>query len=129
LTTHLIVRDRSGQPVHIPISSIPEEIRPDNWFENPDWRHRPDSGELEPLVRAFFSDEPLDQEAIAKLAQYIVDYAAFIAVGTYIFSGGRGVEYNAEVLKRLRELRGRATSKENIREMIDVGMDYALDFF
>jgi len=123
------VRDRAGNPVYIPISSIPEAIQPDNWFENPDWRYRPDRGDLEPLVRALFKDEPLNQKSIAKLAQYIVDYAASIAVGTYILSGGGGVEYNAEVLKRLRELRGRATSRENVREMIVVGMDYALDFF
>ena len=129
MTTHLIVRNRAGNPIYIPISSIPEAIRPDNWFENPDWRYRPDRGDLEPLVKALFKDEPLDQEAIAKLAQYIVDYAASIAVGTYIFSGGGGVEYNAEIIRRLKELRDGATSRENITEMIDVGMDYALDFF
>ena len=45
------MRDRwTGKSVPIPVSSIPEEIRPDNWFENPYWRHRPDGEDLDGLV-------------------------------------------------------------------------------
>lgn len=127
----LIVRDRrTGQPVAIPISSIPAEIRPDNWFENPDWRHRPDRGDLEPMVRALFSQDFLGPRSIQALAQYIVDYACHIAVAAYLFGGGEGsLEFNVECIRKLRALQAAARDKRNIKEMIRVGMDYALDPF
>ena len=59
----MIVRDRrTGRPVAIPISKIPEEIRPDNWFENAYWRHRPDGEDLEPLIIRVFVDTGIDFE-------------------------------------------------------------------
>lgn len=127
----IVVRDRrTGRPVQIPVSFIPEAIRPDNWFENPYWRYRPDGEDLEPLIQALFADAPLELEQIKKLAQYILDYACHIATAAYIFGGGReSVEYNSEAVARLRALARMATTKEHIREMIRVGMEYALDPF
>jgi len=130
-TRSLIVRDRrTGKPVTIPISSIPAEIRPDNWFENGYWRYRPDKEDLEPLIQALFSQDFLGPRSIEVLAQYIVDYACHIAVAAYIFGGGpETLEFNVECIKKLRELREKAQDKRDIREMIRVGMDYALDPF
>jgi len=127
----LIVRDRhTSKPISIPTSSIPPEIQPDNWFSNPDWRWRPDRGDLEPLIRKLFARESLGPQTIQKLAQYIVDYACHIAVAAYIFGGGHEtLEFNAECVKKLRAIRDRAKTKKDIREMIHVGMDYALDPF
>ena len=123
---YLWVRDKqTGEPVPIPTSSIPKEIRPDNWFENWYWRYRPDKEDLEPLIRALYDDYPLNEEGIKKLAQYLVDYACHVAVASYIFFGE--LDYNVPCIKKLRELRDGATSKDDIREMIRVGMDYALD--
>lgn len=127
----LIVTDRiTGKPVAIPISSIPPEIRPDVWFENPDWRFRPDRGDLEPMIRALFSQDFLGPRSIQVLAEYIVDYACHIAVAVYVFGGGKdSLEFNGECIRKLRELKASAKDKRDIREMIRVGMDYALDPF
>jgi len=127
----LIVRDlRTGKPVAIPISSIPAEIRPDKWFENAYWRHRPDKEDLEPLIRALYTSDFLEPRSIQVLAQYVVDYACHIAVAAYLFGGGhKTLEFNAECIRKLRELKASAKEKRDIREMIRVGMDYALDAF
>jgi len=111
----------------IPIEDIPEAIRPDNWFENPDWRYRIDRGDLQPMMETLFSGGSLSEESIKRLAQYIIDYAASVATATYIYSDGKILEYNAECLRRLREID--AKTEEDIHEMINIGMDYALDFF
>jgi len=127
----LVVTDRrTGRPVAIPISSIPPEIRPDNWFDNAYWRHRPDRGDLEPMIQALYSQDFLGPRSIQVLAQYIVDYACHIAVAAYIFGGGpESLEFNVECIKKLRELKASAKHKRDIREMIRVGMNYALDPF
>jgi len=127
---YLIMRNRrTGLPVHVRTDSIPVEIRPDKWFENPDWRYRTDRGDLEPLVRALFSEELLSKEQIKELAQYIVDYAGNLAAAVYLFGGKEALDFNAECMRRLREIRDLASTKDDVREMISVGIDYALDFF
>ena len=125
---HLIVRDRkSGRPVAIPISSIPEEIRPENWFENAYWRYRSDGEDLEPMIQALYDGSPLSEESIRKLSQYIFDYACHISVMGYLFGGVQ--EYNIECIRKLREIKKEAKSKEDVKTMIRLGMEYALDPF
>jgi len=125
----IIVRDRAtGKPVHVPMSSVPESIRPDNWFENPDWRYRPDRAEFEPIIQKLLDDKPLKKEDVAKLAQYIVDYAAHIAVTVWLFSGGQGVDYYGGLVRRLRQMRGTATKRKHVMRMLQLGLEYSLDF-
>ena len=125
----LIVRDRrTGRPVTIPTSMIPEEIRPDNWFENPDWRYRSDRNILEPLICGYLEKNKLAPYEVRFVAQYLVDYACHIAVAAYIFGGGdETLEFNVECINRLRALAKSASTREDIGVMIRVGMEYALD--
>ena len=125
----LIVRDRrTGRPVTIPTSMIPEEIRPDKWFENPDWRYRSDRNILEPLISRFLKREELASYEVRAVAQYLVDYACHIAVAAYIFGGGdETLEFNVECITRLRALAKTASTRDDIGVMIRVGMEYAMD--
>ena len=125
----LVVRDRrTGRPVTIPTSAIPEEIRPDNWFENPDWRYRSDRNILEPLIVRYLEKKLLANYEVRFVAQYLVDYACHIAVAAYIFGGGAAsIEFNVECIKRLRALAKTASTRDDIGVMIRVGMEYALD--
>jgi len=126
----LVVRDiRTNKPVSIPTSSIPLEIRPDNWYENPHWRYNPMKRILEPLINALYSNIPLAAHEIQYLAQYITDYACHIAVGVHLFGGKDTTAFNVECIKKLRILKEGASTKDDIREMIRVGMDYAMDPF
>ena len=85
----LIVRDRrTGQPVEVPLSAIPKELWPDNWYENAYWTYSRALCREE--IGKFFEDEKEIPEALAeKLAQYIYDYAANIAVAAWLFSESR----------------------------------------
>jgi len=125
----IVVRDRvTGNPVHVPVSSVPMAIRPDNWFENPDWMHRPDSAELKPIVEKLLGEDALSREEVARLAQYIVDYAAHIAVTVWLFSGGQNVDYYRELIRRLRQMRGTATRRRHVMRMLQLGLEQGLDF-
>lgn len=125
----IIVRDRAtGKPVHVPVSSVPETIRPDNWFENAYWMHRPDSTELKPIIQKLLDETPLTREDVEKLAQYVVDYAAHIAVTVWLFSGGQGVDYYGDLVRRLRQMRNTATKKKHIMRMLQLGLEHSLDF-
>lgn len=125
----LIVRDRAtGRAITIPTNSIPGEISPDNWFENPCWQYRPDREDLEPLILAYLSKDFLGPRGIQQLAQYIVDYACHIACIGYIFAPEKlAYRLNVDCIRKLRALRAKAKTLEDLREMIRVGMDYALD--
>ncbi len=106
------------------------EIQPDHWFENAYWMNRPDKEDLKPLINALYTQDFLGPRSIRVLAQYIVDYACHIAVMAYLFGGGREtLEFNAECLKALRFMASEARTKRDIRNMINKGMDYALDPF
>jgi len=125
----IVVRDRAtGRPVHVPVSSVPEAIRPDNWFENPDWRHRPDGAEFSPIIQKLLDDKPLTREEVGKLAQYVVDYAAHIAVTVWLFSGGGSVDYYAGLVGRLRRMRDTATRRRHVMRMLQLGLEHSLDF-
>lgn len=133
--SHLIVRDRkTGQPIPIPKEAIPMELHPDNWFENAYWRQREDQGELGPLIRKLYSDKTLTAREVKKLAQYIVDYAAHIAIAAWIFTDTQKEKdavfrLNVEALSKLRTKEDEAETEEDIREMIQIGMEYAIDPF
>jgi len=125
----IIVRERAtGRPVHVPISSVPESIRPDNWYDNAYWMHRPDSGELKPIVEKLLGEDPLSRDEAARLAQYMVDYAAHIAVTVWLFSGGQSVDYYVELMRRLRQMRDTATKRRHVMRMLQLGLEQGLDF-
>jgi hypothetical protein len=124
----IIVRDRAGKPVQIPVYSIPEEIRPDNWYENPDWRHRPDRAAFEPIVQKLLSEQPMTRDEVKRLAQYVVDYAAHIAVAVYLFSGRQHIDYYGGLIRRLRQMRDTATRRKHVMRMLQLGLDQGLDF-
>jgi len=125
----ILVRDRvTGRPVHVPVSSVPEAIRPDNWFENAYWMHRPDSAELKPIIQKLLGEDALSRDEIARLAQYIVDYAAHIAVTVWLFSGAGDVDYYGELMRRLRQMRGTATKRKHVMRMLQLGLENSLDF-
>lgn len=125
----IIVRDRAtGRPVHVPVSSVPEAIRPDNWFENAYWMYRPDSDELKPIIQKLLGEDALSRDETARLAQYIVDYAAHIAVTVWLFSGGQSVDYYVELMRRLRQMRGTATKRKHVMRMLQLGLENSLDF-
>ena len=125
----LIVRDRkTGRPVSIPISSIPVEVHPSKWRENAYWMWSPDRPILEPLIRKYLDQKDLYDSEVRILASYMVDYACHIAVMGYLFGGPEhNLEYNLECIRKLREIQARAHTRADLNEMINVGMDYALD--
>ena len=124
----IIVKDQAGNPVQIPVSSIPEEIRPDNWFENPDWRHRPDRAAFEPIIQKLLTEQPMTRDEVKRLAQYVVDCAAHIAVAVYLFSGNHYIDYYGGLLRRLRMMRDTATRRRHVMRMLQLGLDHGLDF-
>ena len=125
----IVVRDRAtGRPAHVPVSSVPESIRPDNWFKNAYWMHRPDSAEFKPIIQKLLDDKPLTKEDVRKLAQYIVDYAAHIAVTVWLFSGGRNIDYYSGLVGRLRQMRDTATRRKHVMRMLQLGLEHSLDF-
>ena len=125
----LTVRDRrTGQPISIPISSIPREIHPSKWCENAYWMWSPARPILEPLIKKYLDHRLLTSDEVRILADYMVDYACHIAVMGYLFGGGEStLEYNLECIRKLREIQPRAHTRPDLNEMINVGMDYALD--
>jgi len=128
-TKSIIVRDRAtGRPVHVPVSSVPEAIRPDNWYDNAYWMHRPDGAELKPIVEKLLGEDPLSRDEAARLAQYMVDYAAHIAVTVWLFSGGQSVDYYGELIRRLRQMRDTATKRKHVMRMLQLGLEQGLDF-
>ena len=128
-TRAIVVRDRATwRPVHVPVSSVPEAIRPDNWFENPYWMHRPDCDKLKPIVQKLLDDKRLTRDDVARLAQYVVDYAAHIAVTVWLFSGGGSVDYYAGLVGRLRRMRDTATKRKHVMRMLQLGLEHSLDF-
>jgi len=127
VTKVIIVRDRAGNPVEIPVSSIPEEIRPDNWFENPDWRHRPDRKAFEPVIQKLLNRQRMAGDEVAMLAQYVVDYASHIAVAVYLFSGQRDTGSYGGLLRRLRQMRGTATKAKHVMRMLQLCLEEGMD--
>jgi len=127
--THLIVRlPRSKAFVYYPTSTIPEEICPENWYDNPYWLHNPDLKDVRPLIEDYLRNQDIPLEGVRRLANYFVDYACHIAIAAYIFGGGEAtLVFNVDVIKRLRALARSASTLEDLRTMIDVGMEYALD--
>lgn len=128
----LIVRDReTGKPVAVPISSIPEEIRPDNWYENPQWQYS--RALLSEEVAEFFKDSKAEihEQSARRLAQYIYDYAANIAVAGWLFGDNKQeyLEFMRPCLQQLRTLKEKAQTKRDILDMIHISMDYAVDPF
>jgi len=65
---------------------------------------------------------------VARLAQYVVDYAAHIAVTVWLFSGGRNIDYYVDLIRRLRQMRGTATRRKHIMRMLQLGLEQGLDF-
>ena len=123
----IVVRDRAGNPVQIPVSSIPEEIRPDNWFENAYWMHRPDSDRFRPVIGKLLEEQRLTGDEIRMLAQYVVDYAASIAVAVYLFSGQRDTGYYGGLVRQLRQMRDEATKRKHVMRMLQLCLEHSLD--
>jgi len=123
----IVVRDRAGNPVQILVSSIPAEIRPDNWFENAYWMHRPDGDRFRPIIGKLLEKQPLTQEEVKALAQYTVDFAASIAVAYYLFSGLRDVGGYGELIPRLRRMRDEATRGRHVMAMLQLCLEHSLD--
>ena len=125
----IIVRDRStGKPVHIAVSSVPESIRPDNWYENAYWMHRPDCEEFKPIIQKLLGEDQITRKEVNKLAQYIVDYAAHIAVAVWLFSGGQYLDYYSDLVRRLRRMRDKATKRKHVMRMLQLGLEQGIDF-
>ena len=125
----IIVRDRStGKPVHVAVSTVPEPIRPDNWYENAYWMYRPDCEEFKPIIQKLLGEDQITKKDVKKLAQYIVDYAAHIAVAVWLFSGGQYLDYYSDLVKRLRQMRDKATKRKHVMRMLQLGLEQGLDF-
>lgn len=128
----LIVRDRrTGQPVAIPISTIPKELWPDNWYENAYWQYS--KALVREEVAKFFeqSKKEIPEQLAEKLAQYIYDYAANIAVAGWLFNPNRDeyLEHMRPCLLKLSALKNKARTKKDVMDMIHTAMGYAVDPF
>lgn len=83
---------------------------------------------LRPLMEDYLYNRELSEPRVKILATYFVDYACHIAMASYLLGGGEGtLVFNLEVIRRLRTLAKSASSLEDLRLMIDVGMEAAID--
>lgn len=128
----LTVRDRrTGQPVTIPLAQIPKELWPDTWYDNVYWRYSRALTREE--VGKFFGEsiQWICEGLAQKLAQYIYDFAANTTVAVWIFNPDREnyLEYMRPCLQKLRALKNKARTREDVMDMIHVAMDYAVDPF
>lgn len=128
----IIVRDRrTGMPVRLSTCIIPDALRPDNWYENACWQYSRALTREE--VGKFLQDQKSEIPYVLarKLAQYIYDYAANIAVAAWIFSDDRDkyYEYMLPCLQKLRQLKPKAKTKQDVLDMLHVAMEYAVDPF
>jgi len=105
----LFVRDRkTGRPVAV---STKEEVR---HLLDYNLKRRPD---------------PLSPAQIAKFALYFETYAKHIVMAAWLFNTDRD-GYAAEMrptMEKLSDIRRRAKTVADLNEMVDVGMDAALD--
>jgi hypothetical protein len=128
----LIVRDRrTGQPITIPLSTIPKELWPDNWYENAYWMY---SRALcrEEVAKFFEHSQKEIPEALAeKLAQYIYDYVANIAVAGWLFAENRDeyLEFMRPCLQKLSAKKNKSRTRKDVMDMVHIALEYAVDPF
>jgi hypothetical protein len=125
----LYVRDTEGIPVLVPLESIPKELWPDTWFENAYWRF---NGALSLIdVKELYGQEPVSEEFIQKVAQYIFDFAANCAVCAWLFDDAAHrqgyLEHVRPLLQQLSALKQTARNREDVHGMLDIAAAYALD--
>jgi len=128
----LIVRDRgTGRPVEVPITLIPKELWPETWYDNVYWMHS--KALLREEVQQLFQDpeKDLPEELTQKVATYILDYVKNMAVAVWLFNPDkqRYLEYMRPSLTKLSALKNGARTRKDIREMISVCLDCAMDPF
>ena len=70
----------------------------------------------------------MTREEVTRMAQYVVDYAAHIAVAVYLFSGSEHIDYYGGLIRRLRQMRDTATRRKHVMRMLQLGLDHGLDF-
>jgi len=61
------------------------------------------------ILGSLLEEQPMKREEVARMAQYVVDYAAHIAVAVYLFSGSRYIDYYGGLVRRLRQMRDGVT--------------------
>ena len=127
--SHLIVRNKyTGEPMAVPTSEIPQEVWPENWYDQPYWLHNPELQYLRPLMDDYLHNRELNPSQVKILATYFLDYACHIVIMGFLFGGGQEhVDLCLPYIRRLRALKEFAKTMEDLRTMIDVGMEYALD--
>jgi hypothetical protein len=128
----LIVRDRrTGQPVEVPLSAIPKELWPDTWYENAHWQYSKAITREE--IGKFFEGrgKEISEELAIKLAQYIYDYAANIAVAAWLFNPDKEeyLEFMRPYITKLAAIKNKARTKKDVLDMLHVALECAADPF
>jgi hypothetical protein len=118
--------------VEIPISAIPKELWPDNWYENAYWQYSKAVTREE--IGKFFEDreEEISEDLAVKLAQYIYDYAANIAVAGWLFNAGdrdEYLEFMRPCLQQLSAMKNKARTRRDVMDMVHIAVEYAVDPF
>jgi len=61
------------------------------------------------ILGIWLEEQPMTREEVARMAQYVVNNAAHIAVAVYLFPGSRYIDYYGGLIRRLRQMRDGAT--------------------
>ena len=114
----------------ISVHEVPEELRPDNWYLNPYWVF---SGALSREEVLKFLRGDVDVLLARKVAQYVLDYVCNMASATYLAlpPGDRDLylRFMAPVIRRLREVKERVRSRDDVWDMVETALDVGMDPF
>lgn len=129
---YVIMRDaRTGQSVRLPVGVIPKIFWPETWYENPYWMY---SGALSRADVAEFFQDPqreIRPDFAHRLATYILNYIQNMAAIVWLMNPEkeRYLRNMRTCIEKLSELKARAKRRKDVKDMIDVCLDYAMDPF
>ena len=128
---YVVMRNiNTGQPVRIPVGVIPKIFWPETWYENPYWMY---SGALSRAdVAEFFQDQrEIRPDFAHRLATYILDFVQNTAAAVWLMNTDKEgyLKHMRPCVEKLLGLKARARCRKDVKDMIDVCLDYAIDPF
>ena len=128
---YVVMRDKTGRPIRIPVGAIPKIFWPETWYENPYWMY---SGALNRAdIAEFFKEQhqEIRCDFAHKLATYILDYVQNMAAIVWLMNPDKDgyLERMRPCVEKLSALKARAKSRKDIMDMIHMCLEYTMDPF
>lgn len=131
MATHLIMREaKTGLPVSIPISSIPEWLHPSKWEEQLSWQfnNRLTKTEVMSYISETLGGPRISPELAKRMATYCVDYAKMIVVCAMLMGGGpEHAEANRKTIEKVNKILEHVKSGKEVGEILDELLAVAID--